>query len=78
MTGLLTGHCHLQGHLFKLGTIDSPICERRHMETETASHILYECVALAELRFYRLCKHFMEPRDYDEIPLCMRTGLLTE
>jgi hypothetical protein len=43
VTGLLTGHCHLKGHLFKLGIIDSP-CEKYHMETETASHILCECV----------------------------------
>jgi hypothetical protein len=30
------------------------------METETASHILCECVALAKLRFYCLGKHFMK------------------
>jgi hypothetical protein len=40
--------------------------------------------ALAEFRFIRLGKHFMEPRDYDEIPLCniqyfiRGTGLLAE
>jgi hypothetical protein len=28
MTGLLTGHCHLKGHLFKLGLINSPECNR--------------------------------------------------
>jgi hypothetical protein len=37
---------------------DSPICGRYHMTTETASHILCECVALAEFRFRRLGKHF--------------------
>jgi hypothetical protein len=26
--------------------------------------------ALAEFKFRRLRKHFMEPSDYDEIPLC--------
>jgi hypothetical protein len=40
------------------------------METETASHILCECVALAELIFRRLGKHFMEPSGYDKFPLC--------
>jgi hypothetical protein len=25
--GLLTGDCHLKGHLFKMGLTDSPICE---------------------------------------------------
>jgi hypothetical protein len=29
-----------------------------------------ECVALAELRFYRLGKHVVEASDYDEIQLC--------
>jgi hypothetical protein len=24
MIGLLTGHCHLKGHLFELGMMDSP------------------------------------------------------
>jgi hypothetical protein len=40
------------------------------METETASHIICECVALAELRFRRLGIRFMKPSDYYEFPLC--------
>jgi hypothetical protein len=40
------------------------------MATETASHILRECVALVGFRFHLSGKHFMEPSDYDEIPLC--------
>jgi hypothetical protein len=64
------GHCHLKGHIFKLGITDSPICGRCHTETETASHILHECVSLAELKLHCLGKHFMEPSNYDEIPLC--------
>jgi hypothetical protein len=54
VTDLLTGHCHVKG------IFDGPICGRCCMETETASHILYECVALAKLRFYCLGKHFMK------------------
>jgi hypothetical protein len=52
------------------------------MATETAPHIL--CVALAEFRLRRLGNIFMEPSDYDEIPLCKimyfvrGTGLLAE
>jgi hypothetical protein len=81
---MLMGHCHLKGHLFKLGISDSPICGRGHMETETASHILCEYVALDELRFSCLGKHFMNPSNCDEIPLCKilyfvrGTGLLVE
>jgi len=47
MMGLLTGHCHLKGHVFKLGLIDSPACDRHKQASEMASHILcdYEAVA---------------------------------
>jgi hypothetical protein len=27
VVGLFTGHCHLKGHLFKLGLTDDPTCE---------------------------------------------------
>jgi hypothetical protein len=82
--GPLKGRCHLKGHLFKLGVTDSPICGRYHKETETASHILCECEALAKLRFCSLGKHLMEPSDFEEILLCKilyfvrGTGLLAE
>jgi len=33
MTGLLSGHCHLKGHLFKLGLVNSPECDAsRHLK----------------------------------------------
>jgi hypothetical protein len=68
--GLLTGHCHLKGHLFKLDLTDSPTCGRFHMKTQTASHILCECLTLAKLRFHCLSTHITELSHYDEIPLC--------
>jgi ribonuclease HI len=40
LTGLFTGHCHLKGHLFKLGLADSPECDRCKQASETASHFL--------------------------------------
>jgi hypothetical protein len=48
-------------------SIDQLICGRCHMATETTSHILYECVALAEFRFCHV-NTFMEPSNYQEIP----------
>jgi hypothetical protein len=36
VVGLLTGHCHLKGHLFKLGLTDDPICEKCLEEDESA------------------------------------------
>jgi hypothetical protein len=40
MTGLLTGHCHLKRHLFKLGLVNSPECNRCKQASEMASHLL--------------------------------------
>jgi hypothetical protein len=46
VVGLLTGHCYLKGHLFKLGLTDDPICERCLKEDESATHILCDCEAV--------------------------------
>ena len=40
MAGLLAGHCHIKGHLFKLGQVNSPKCDRCNQATETASYAL--------------------------------------
>jgi hypothetical protein len=34
IAGLFTGHCHLKGHLLKLGLMDDPTCERYLEEDE--------------------------------------------
>jgi hypothetical protein len=69
MTGLLTGHCHLKGHLFKLGLINIPECDRYKEVSDTASHVLCDCEALATLRFRHLGLHFMRPGDFKNIPV---------
>jgi hypothetical protein len=63
VVGLLTGHCHLKGHLFKLGPVNSTRCERR-----ISTHILCDCEAVAYLRFRRMGHYFMEPGDYHVAP----------
>jgi hypothetical protein len=63
LTGLFTGHCHLKGHLFKLGLVDRPECDRCKQASETASHVLGDCEALAAIRFRHLGHHFMKPGD---------------
>jgi hypothetical protein len=68
VVGLLTGHCHLKGHLFKLGLSCGPTCERCREEDETATHVLCECEALAHRRLRHLGKYFMEPSDYFDDP----------
>jgi hypothetical protein len=69
VTGLLTGHCHLKGHLFKLGLTDSPTCERCLEKDESATSILCDCEAIAYLRFRHLGHYFMEPGDYQDAPI---------
>jgi hypothetical protein len=66
---LFTRQCHLKGHLFKLGLTDDPTCERCLGETESATHILYDCEATAYLRFCHLGQFFMEPSDYYDAPI---------
>jgi len=60
LTGLLTGHCHLKGHQFKLGMVNSPVCETCQQASEMASHFLCDCEALAILRFRQLSCYFMK------------------
>jgi hypothetical protein len=61
------GHCHLKRHLFKLGLVNSPECNRCKQASETASDVLCDCEALATLRFRHLSCHFMKPGDFDDI-----------
>jgi hypothetical protein len=64
VTGLLTGHFHLKGHLLKMGLMNSPTCERCLEKDESATHILCDCEAIAYLRFCHLGHYFMEPGNY--------------
>ena len=49
-THLLTGHCHLNYHMKKLGKVNTTICEACKLEEETVKHVLTECPALWRLR----------------------------
>jgi hypothetical protein len=69
VVGLLTGHCLLKGHLFKLGLTDDPTCERCLQEDQSATHILCDCEAIACLRFRHLGQFFMEPSDFYDAPI---------
>jgi hypothetical protein len=82
LTGLLTGYCHLKGHLFKLGLVNSPKCDRCKQASDTASHVLCNCKALAALRFRYLGRYFMKPGDFKDssvsriLHFVQSTGLL--
>jgi hypothetical protein len=69
IVGLFTGHCHLKGHLFKLGLMDDLTCERCLEADESATHILCDCEAIAHLRFCHLGQFFMEPSDFYDAPV---------
>jgi hypothetical protein len=69
VTGLLTGHRHLKGHLFKMGLMESPTCERCLEKDESATYILCDCEAIAYLRFIHLGHYFIEPGDYQDTPI---------
>jgi hypothetical protein len=69
MMGLLTRHSHLKGHLFKLGLVHIPGCDRCKQASETASHIPCDYDALATLRFRHLGQHFMKPGDSEDISI---------
>jgi hypothetical protein len=69
VVGLLTGYCHLKGHLFKFGLTNDPICERCLEEYVSATHILCDCEAMAYLRFRHLGQFFMETSDYYDAPI---------
>ncbi|XP_073975348.1 uncharacterized protein isoform X2 [Rhodnius prolixus] len=52
ITGLFTGHGRFRKHLRKVGLISSePLCRLCHEEEETASHLLFDCVAIERLRY---------------------------
>jgi hypothetical protein len=40
---MYTGHCHLKGHLFKLGLINESTCERC-LEADDQPHMSYATV----------------------------------
>ncbi len=49
LTQVLTGHCYLRGHLFRLKLIDSPLC-MCGIDDETVPHILFYCPLLEPFR----------------------------
>jgi hypothetical protein len=63
IVGLFTRHYHLKGLLFKLGSTDDPTCERCLEEDESATHVLCDCEAIAQLRFRHLGQFSLEPSD---------------
>jgi hypothetical protein len=68
IVGLFTGHCHLKGHIFKLGLTDDPTCERCLEEDESTTYNQCDCEAITHLRFRHLGQFFMESSDFYDAP----------
>jgi hypothetical protein len=60
---------HLKGHLFKMGLMNDPTCERCIEADVSATHVLCDCEALAYLRFRHLGQFFMESGDLYDVPI---------
>lgn len=69
VTGLLTGHCHLNKHLHRIGIINDPICRLCREEEESSQHILCQCVRLMTLRHKHFGSAFLEPEEVRLIPV---------
>lgn len=44
VTGIITGHCHLNKQLFNMKLSDTPHCRGCQQDYERAEHILADCI----------------------------------
>jgi hypothetical protein len=65
--GLLTGQCHLNGHLFKLGLVNRPGYDGRKQAFGKISHVLCDCEAFVVLIFRHLGQHVLTAGDLADI-----------
>ena len=65
--GLITGHCWMKGHLYKIGTLVDPTCARCKKSDETAYHMLCDCESLAALRVKYFNQWFLQKHELKEI-----------
>ena len=69
VTGILTGHCHLNKHLHRLGISNNALCSKCKKVEETAAHILCKCEAVALSRYKYFGLASMSPKDFTDISL---------
>lgn len=68
-TFAITGHCNLNGHLYKMGLVESPICKECGEGDETMAHILTDCPAYSALRFRTFLRSTLRVEEVWEYPL---------
>jgi hypothetical protein len=59
MTELLMGHCQVKGHLSNEGVMDNLICVRYREKDKAGTHIIYDFMIMANVRFRHLGHYFM-------------------
>ncbi|KAJ8964293.1 hypothetical protein NQ317_016582, partial [Molorchus minor] len=67
--GVLTRHCPLQRHLYKMGLANNPTCRRCGEDEESALHVLCYCEGLARCKLRYLGQPFVEPEEIQKSPV---------
>ena len=67
LTGLLTGHLPVRGHLYNMRLVEDNICRLCLNDRETTEHLLCECPAAARSRLFHLGKGFPTPMEIAEM-----------
>lgn len=76
VTFAVTGHCSLNGHMCKMGLVQSATCTLCGEAEETMAHILTDCPALSALRFSSFQCHTLRAEEVWEYPLKTILGFL--
>jgi ribonuclease HI len=82
--GLVTGHWHVNEHLFRMGLSQTPICRGCGVDNESIFHIVANCPALNRLRQTHMGQAFLTENDCRDVPLrdmlrfAKATGWFTE
>ncbi|MCP3662524.1 MAG: hypothetical protein GY696_08530 [Gammaproteobacteria bacterium] len=63
VVGVLTGHCGLNYHLWKMGLTQDPLCDLCAQGDETSRHFLCECDGLAAVRHSIFGSGYPSPGD---------------
>ena len=66
---MLTDHCYLKYHRYKLGLSADPVCSKCGEEYDTSIYVLSQCPALSGTRLLTLGSAFLVPGDIKNLPL---------
>lgn len=67
---------HLEGHVFKLGLVDTAGCNRGKQASEMDSHVLCDCELVAVLSFRQPSNQFSQPGYFPNISFSKELGFV--